>query len=94
MKIQAEKTVYNLSNENCYIKTKKCQPAARDTTDLIQTVGVPDRGLARPQIKISERKKLNPKMKIRAGKSVLEKCYKKNKKVSACCQGHHRSNSN
>ena len=30
---------------------KKCQPAARDTQDLIQTWCVPDRGLAHPQNK-------------------------------------------
>ena len=33
--------------ENGSIKTKKCQPAARDTPDLIQTECVPDSGLAR-----------------------------------------------
>ena len=32
-------------------KTKKCQPAARDTQDLIQTWCVPDRGLARNKYK-------------------------------------------
>ena len=34
------------------IKTKKCQPAAGDRPDLIQTAPVPSRGLARPQIKL------------------------------------------
>ena len=54
MKSQARKSVMKLSNVKHYNKTKKCQPAARDTTDLIQTAGVPDRGLARPKIKITE----------------------------------------
>ena len=37
-------------------KVKKCQPAARDAPDLIQTECIPDRGLARPQKKSTERK--------------------------------------
>ena len=42
-------------------KTKKCQPAARDTPNLIKIEGVPDRGLARPPKKLTERK--NKKLK-------------------------------
>ena len=42
----------------CYKKTKKCQPSAGNTPDLIQTECVADRGLARPNTKKStERKK-------------------------------------
>ena len=44
--------------------TKKCQPAARDTPDLIQTVCVPDRGLARLK-KLTERKITKMKIKIK-----------------------------
>ena len=42
--------------KNGKIKVKKCQPAARDAPDLIQTECIPDRGLARPQKKSTERK--------------------------------------
>ena len=44
------------SNEKKSIKSKKCQPAAGDRPDLIQTEPVPSRGLARPQ-KINRTKK-------------------------------------
>ena len=37
--------------------TKKCQPAAGDMPDLIQTEHVPSRGLACPQKKINRMKK-------------------------------------
>ena len=46
-----------LLQSKCQIKTKKCQPAARDTTDLIQTDGVPDSGLSRPKIKKTQKQK-------------------------------------
>ena len=42
-------------------KTKKCQSAAGDRPDLIQTAPVPSRGLARPKIKINGTKKLKIK---------------------------------
>ena len=46
-------------------KTKKCQSAARDTPDLIQTECVPDSGLARQiQKKSTERKKYKSKKKL------------------------------
>ena len=48
------------------IKTKKCQSAARDTPDIIQTECVPDRGLACPKNK----NKLNVKYIIK--KNQLE----------------------
>ena len=38
-------------------KTKKCQPSAGDTPNLIKIECVPDRGLARPIKKLTERKK-------------------------------------
>ena len=41
-------------------KNKMCQPAARDTPDLIKTECVPDRGLARPK-KLTEQKKYKHK---------------------------------
>ena len=41
--------VNELSKNVCYKKTKKCQPTARDTTDLIKTDFVPDSGLSRPK---------------------------------------------
>ena len=45
-------------HSNDKIKTKKCQPFARDRPDLIQTVFVPDKGLARPHKKINRTKKI------------------------------------
>ena len=45
----------NCCQINYFTKTKKCQPAASDTPDLIQTECVADSGLARYK-KISERK--------------------------------------
>ena len=68
----------NCSQNSCYIKTKKCQPAARDTTDLIQTDGVPDSGLSRPKIKISERKnkiKKERKSWMEIGRKAAETCH-------------------
>ena len=57
-------------------KTKKCQPAAGDMTDLIQTVHVPNSGLTRPSKKISERKnKINKHMKMIHGKRT-KSCHK------------------
>ena len=41
------KLFYPQRNTTCK-KTKKCQPAAGDWPDLIQTEPVPSRGLARP----------------------------------------------
>ena len=43
------------------IKTKKCQPAAGDIPDLIQTEYVPSSGLARPNKKINRMKKIKKK---------------------------------
>ena len=43
-------------------KTKKCQPAAGDTPDLIKTECVPNSGLARPIKKINRTKKLKVKI--------------------------------
>ena len=68
----------------CYKKTQKCQPAARDATDLIQTDGIPDSGLSRHNKKnISERKKLKIK-KINTVGPVSDcfrgSCYKKTQK--------------
>ena len=51
------------------IKTKKCQPAARDRPDLIQTAPVPDSWLAR-QIKINRTKKLKLKKKWQLGRKL------------------------
>ena len=45
-------------------KSKKCQSAAGDRLDLIQTMPVPSRGLARP-------KKINRTKKIKTEKSKL-----------------------
>ena len=44
-------------------KTKKCQPAASNMPDLIQTVHVADSWLARPK-KLTERKKRNKEKKL------------------------------
>ena len=64
-------------------KTKKCQPAAGDMADLIQTAHVPNSRLARPPKKISERKKSNKiKNKVRGqnncycSKNVVQKTKK------------------
>ena len=63
-----------------YIKTKKCQPAAGDTPDLIKTECVPDSGLARPNKKISERK--NKRKSYLNGKvSKFENCWKSSKSL-------------
>ena len=60
------------------IKTKKCQPAARDTPDLIQTECVPGRGLTRHKTKKSTERK---KYKIRKiSKKWLQKVDFKTKK--------------
>ena len=54
------KLLLNSSSSSHKIKkTQKCQPAARDTLDLIQTMCVPGRGLARHKNK----NKLNVKKK-------------------------------
>ena len=70
--------------------TKKCQPAARDAPDLIQTECIPDRGLARPNKKINKKKNSN-KMKFArfdsSTRNYRKNGKKKSKKVSACCQG-------
>ena len=62
-KILTERKMKNLQNENYFanitlsdsdktmIKTKKCQPAAGDRLDLIQTRPVPSKGLTRQQNK-------------------------------------------
>ena len=52
-------------------KKKKCQPAAGDMADLIKTAHVPSSRLARPQIKISKRKKQNQKNTKQAGKQIV-----------------------
>ena len=49
-------------------KEKKCQPAARDTPDLIQTECVPDRGLARH----TKKNKLNAKKKIENSRNITD----------------------
>ena len=86
-------------------KTKKCQPAAGDMPDLIQTEHVPNSWLARPpkkniknkkQIKIMSKPAKNGPMTNQVNQNLPENwaCKTKNKKVSACCWGHARSNSN
>ena len=50
------KLFYPQTNTTC-TKTKKCQPAAGDWPDLIQTEPVPSRGLARPPKKTNKTKK-------------------------------------
>ena len=61
------------SKEKCQtvIKTKKCQPPIRDTLVVgphpcSEGVGVPDRGLTRPNKKITERKNYKKKNKLHA----------------------------
>ena len=49
-------------NQKTKIKTKKCQPAAIDTQDLIKTVCVNDSGLTRPPKKYQNTNK-NKKIK-------------------------------
>ena len=62
-------------------KPKKCQPAASNMTDLIQTVHVADSGLARPK-KLTERKNIkkekNHKMKNKDRKTL--RCTRARKK--------------
>ena len=73
------------------IKTKKCQPAASDTPDLIKTERVTDSGLARPNKKINKMKNSNKMKHEKPGwkslfekwnklKFLPEKCYKQNEK--------------
>ena len=45
----------NCCPKNYHIKTKKCQPAASDTPDIIQTECVTDSSLAHPNKKIKKR---------------------------------------
>ena len=59
-------------------KEKKCQPAARDTPDLIQTECVPDRGLARSK-NLTKRKKYE---KLNIGR--LSHCM--NTQTQSCTQ--------
>ena len=60
------------------IKTKKCQPAARDMPDLIQTEHVPSKGLARPKNKnkLNEKNKNTNKTNHSKGKKnvVKQRC--------------------
>ena len=59
------KIIMNFQPTGSNIKYKKCQPAARDTPDLIQTECVSDSGLARPTKKIiTERKNSKPKINV------------------------------
>ena len=60
--------------------TKKCQPAARDAPDLIQTECIPDRGLARPNKKNNKKKNSN-KMKCDRFDGITTKNYRKNGKI-------------
>ena len=87
-----------LSNKGVCKKTKKCQPVAGDMPDLIQTEHVPSKGLARPQNKnkLNEKNKnTNKTMSLQRKEKCCQKwCLYKNKKVSACCWGHARSNPN
>ena len=62
-KIQNTKSSKIVQNHKNSIKTKKCQPVARDRPDLIQTESVPDKGLARQPKKINRTKKLKNKSK-------------------------------
>ena len=50
------KSIFSEKMTKMYKKTKKCQPAARDTPNLIKIEGVPDSGLARTLKKSTERK--------------------------------------
>ena len=54
------------------IKTKKCQPAAGDRPDLIQTMPVPSRGLTHPETKKSTEHK---KYKLKNQNAATENCY-------------------
>ena len=56
IKIHCENLCYCLTGENCSLKTKKCQSAAGNTPDLIQTECVADSGLTCPNKKIYEQK--------------------------------------
>ena len=60
------------------IKTKKCQPAARDAPDLIQTECIPDRGLARHTKKNKQNVKNKKKKEYR--KVTLKSRDKQKKK--------------
>ena len=67
-------------------KTKKCQPAAGDTPDLIQTECVTDSGLAR-QKKLTERKKYKihtKKMNLKSHLSPVMIKSHENKKTKKC----------
>ena len=67
------------------IKTKKCQPAAGDMPDLIQTEHVPSRGLARPHKIINRTKKLiNTKKTLQAISCDSSQNSLKNKKTKKC----------
>ena len=73
-------------------KTKKCQPAAGDMTDLIQTVHVPNSGLTRPTKKISERKnKINKKLKRTDGKRT-KSCRKEGAMTDGKCNKTYQNN--
>ena len=74
------------------IKTKKCQPAVRDTLDngphpCSVGVGVPDGGLARPKSNYLSHVTLAAKVKLTSEFSQSQ-VSTKTIKVSACCQGH------
>ena len=66
--------IYTMSNHN---KTKKCQPVARDTPDLIQTECVPDNGLARQKNKQNEKIKNRKRNYSRNVTLVEEKQHNK-----------------
>ena len=80
-----DKTVKFSQQYKCTIqvtkKTKKCQPTARDTTDLIKTDCVPDSGLSRPPKKISERKTQKHKINLDIGKKRYTTSWKDGNKI-------------
>ena len=68
-----EKDKWKRLHSNVKIKTKKCQPFAGDRPDLIQTVSVPDKGLARPNKKINRTKKIKTNKRDYAHVPLVEK---------------------